>query len=726
MIPLLLLLPPLLAGGAVAAGIGKLSGRKARRIRAALVGSAAPDTPSVRAAPPSPTGDNPLRRRLADWDARYQELIQTRVDPLLAGRERSRQLAELTHGRSRAPSPAERQANYGLGLGVGALAALGLARLTTLPLRPLVLGIGLFNLWPSARECWRIAVQERRLSVLHLGLLYMSVLWFGGYYLIGSIGLILGRIAHKLEMQTQQVARHSLTHLLGEQPERVYVLCDGAELEIALERLRVGDILVLDAGQPVPVDGTIVRGAATLDQHRLTGESRPIDKGVGDAVLAGTLVLGGRINVQVEQTGAATLAGRIAAVLDRTVERQQVRIADMFAPLERTRLPMLGGSLLAWLVGGPTAAGAALGCNYLFSLIPLRLLTLLNGLNRGARQGLLIKDGRALERLAKADTVLFDKTGTLTLEQPRVVAVHGCADLAEDAVLRLAAAAEQRQSHPIARAILTAAAERGLELPVIVSAHCELGLGLRVELAGQAVRIGSARFLAAAGLALPPALEAVQVSADTHGHTLVFVALDALVAGAIELASSVRPEAAWVIGWLQGQGLALYLVSGDQEAPTRALAETLGVTGYFADALPQQKADQVRALQAAGRRVCFIGDGINDAVALREAAVSVSLRGATTVATDAAQVVLMDGDLTQLPRLWELAWAYDASITRNTRLAEQFSLLAIGGVLLLPFKFWIVELLWFTQAITGLRIATAPLMLTENDPADAAAGDPAT
>ena len=596
-------------------------------------------------------------------------------------------------------------------LGGLALPLLALAPVTGgLSLAP-VLALGLYSLLPFAREAWRIAVVERRLSVLHLLFAYMIALWLGGWVVAAAVGVVFAGVAHKLQLLTQLVVRHNLSDLLESPPERVWVIHDGVEFEIAFEALAKGDILVLGAGQTVPVDGTIVAGMASIDQHRLTGESQPATKGVGDGVSAATLVLTGRIQVRVERTGRDTTAARIAAVLEQTVEQQEVRIADQFARLEQARTPMLIGGAIGWLLGGPATAIALLGCNYLGMLIPLRLLTLLNALDAAIDHGILVKDGRALERLAQVDTVIFDKTGTLTLEQPRVAQVHTLPGDDEARVLGLAAAAEQRQTHPIAQAILAAAAERGLVLPRIDAADYRPGHGLEACIDGRRLRVGSARYLTADGLLMPSGLAAAETAAHARGDGLVFVAEDERVIGAVELAAAVRPEAAATIARLKARGLQCWIISGDHAAPTRHLAEALDLDGWFADTLPEQKADHVRALQAEGRRVCFIGDGINDAIALRQADASVSLRGATTMATDAAQVVLMDHGLGQLDRLWDLAQGFTRSLEVNERSAKAFSLTAALGVVAVPlrFKFWLVEIGWFAQSLTGIGIATRRL-----------------
>jgi len=657
-----------------------------------------------------------LQNGLTRLDDHYQALIQTRLDPLLAGELRQEQMRQLAPEGPRELDPLEKAQNRRLLVGVAGLVLVGLRQISRwAPLTPVVLLIGFVSVWPEVRECWRVAVRERRFSMIHLLLIYLVGLWLGGYYLIGMVGILLNGVGYKIELLTQSITRHSLTHLLGKQPSQVWVVVDGEERLIAFAELQLKDILVLSAGQPVPVDGVVVAGAAMVDQHRLTGESQPVEKAAGDQVLAATLVLGGKIQVRVEKTGAETTAARIGEVLNQTVEGQEIHLADQLKEIESERVPMLSGGVLGWLLRGPQTGLAMLGCNFMISLPPLRLLTLLNGLGTGAERGVLIKDGRALERLAGVDTVVFDKTGTLTLERQHVVGVHALPPFREAELLTLAAAAEQRQSHPIAQAILAAASERQLALPDLDDAEVELGLGLRAQIKDQAVRIGSERFLAQNDLELPADLAKLQAAAHAKGHGMVFVAVAATVAGAIELAAVSRPEAQATVAWLRLRGLSLYILSGDQEAPTANLAKELGMDGWFANTLPEQKANRIQALQEEGKRVCFIGDGINDAIALRKAEVSISLRGATTVATDAAQVVLMEDDLNQLKLLWELAESFEESLVANTRWARGLGLLACAGVLLLPYGYWTTELLWSVQIIVGIRISRQSLLYSADE-----------
>ena len=698
----------LLGGGFLAIGANVARQRR----RPALLDKLAEPGASISAQQQVPPGKTlpsgllgSVRASVENWDERYQALVQTHLDPLLMGRQRTEQMQSLAPSVLRDLNRKEKRNNRRLILGTFGLGLIVLARLTGWPLAPFVVALGIYNAWTSFEEGWRIAVYEHRFSLLHLMLVNFTWMWLDGNYLVGMIGIIFNNLCMKFQLLSKTVTRYSLTHLLGEQPSKVWVVLDGVEIEIPFQQLQLGDTLVLTAGQQIPVDGVVVQGAATVDQHRLTGESQPVEKGVGDPILAATLVLGGRIHVRVEKTGAETAAARIGEVLNRTVESQEIRIADQFKSVEYTRWPTLAGGLMGWLVGGPRKAAAMFGCNFLMIQIPLRLLTLLNGLGIGAERGILIKDGRALERLPKVDTVVFDKTGTLTLDQQHVVQIHACPDYPDIEVLAFAAAAEQRQTHPIAQAILASAAERQLALPPLDEAHYELGYGLAAWIQGQRVRVGSGRFLEKENLGLPASLQQAQSTAQAQGHALVFVAVEDTVIGAVELAATLRPEAKATIDWLRQQGLALFILSGDQDAPTRKLAAELGMSGYFANTLPEQKAERVKALQAQGRQVCFIGDGINDAIALRQAEVSVSLRGATTVATDAAQVVLMDDHLDQLRLLWGLSRGFEHSVSINARRSMQFSLLAAVGVLMLPYEFWFLNILGFAQTLTGIMSA---------------------
>lgn len=481
----------------------------------------------------------------------------------------------------------------------------------------------------------------------------------------GEIGGVVFAYTQKIVAESKDTTRQKITNLFGQQPKRVWVLQDGVEIEIAFEALQAGDLVVVDAGQMIPVDGLIHGGVASIDQHMLTGEAQPAEKGPGDPVFAATVVLAGKIIIQVEKTGADTAAAQIGQILTETshftasVQLRGKAIADRMA------VPTLALSLVSLPFVGASQALAILlsGCGR--TMRTLGPLSVMNFLRLTAQHGILIKDGRALEQVGLVDTVVFDKTGTLTQEIPhvgRLFAFHG---YDEQRILIAAAAAEQRQSHPIAQAIMAEVAARGLAIPDISAAAYEIGYGISVTLDGQRLRVGSQRFMRSEGIPLPEQIEAIQQQIHAEGHSLVYLAIDGQLAGAIELIPSLRPEARRIIEFLHRAGLQTAIISGDHERPTAALAAALGIDRYFAETLPEHKADLIAQLQQAGRKVCFVGDGINDSIALKKANVSVSLRGASTIATDTAQIILMDQTLNQLETLFELSQRFEANMRGN-------------------------------------------------------------
>jgi Cu2+-exporting ATPase len=264
-------------------------------------------------------------------------------------------------------------------------------------------------------------------------------------------------------------------------------------------------------------------------------------------------------------------------------------------------------------------------------------LAMLSTLALCAQKGVLVKDGRALDILCEIDTVIFDKTGTLTRERPeigRIVAANGF-DPAQ--ILGFAAAAEQRFHHPIALAILDKAEDQGLQLPSTDDTQYKVGYGITVGVDGRRVRVGRRRFIESEGISLSPEIETALAEAHDEGHTMVMVAVDNEIGGALELQAAVRPEVRDIVQGLRDRGIKhVAIISGDHEAPTRKLAQELGMDRYFAQVMPPDKAEYVEKLRNEGRKVCFVGDGINDAIALRKANVGISLRGATMIATDTA------------------------------------------------------------------------------------------
>ena len=341
-------------------------------------------------------------------------------------------------------------------------------------------------------------------------------------------------------------------------------------------------------------------------------------------------------------------------------------------------------------------------------------LSVLNFLQVTSRHGILIKDGRALEQIRTVETVVFDKTGTLTLERPHVGQLYPLNGVDAIGLLTYAAAAEQPQSHPIARAICQAAEAEGIALPTIADGAYQIGYGIQVTLQGKIIRVGSHRFMEMEGIALSPEIEAIAENGHSQGYSMVYVAIDEMLGGVIELHPTIRPEAKRVVHALQKHGLELYIISGDHEIPTRSLATKLGIEHYFAETLPEDKGSLIARLQKEGRSVCFVGDGINDSVALKQAEVSVSLRGASAIATDTAQIILMDETLNQLPHLFGLSREFEANMKVNLMTSVVPGVIIIGGAFL-GIVGYPGAIIWFNLGMgAGLINSLLPLFRRRN------------
>ena len=641
-------------------------------------------------------------------------------------------------------SPDERLANRRIGLGALSLGLALLGQWVFAPLMPLAIGIGLLGSSAAYHYAYLQWKRTRRLGAIHLLVVYSLFLWLGGYATAGGLGAALFGIMLKTKTLSENRSRNNLVSMFQLQPDKVWVYSDGSQIEIPFGQLQIGDTIIVQAGQTVPVDGTVVAGIAMIDQHMLTGEAQPVEKRVGDGVLAATLVISGQVDILVEKTRAETTAGQIAEVLNRSALDGKPSARDGIATADRLVVPTLALSVASLPFLGPAGAVSLIGANSTFTSHLSGSLAMLNYLNIAANRGILVKDAHALEKLSKVDTIVFDKTGTLTQEQPHIAQIHTLFNFDAEQVLRFAAAAEARQTHPIARAILDAASERNLSLPAIDQTHYEVGYGIKVRLVEDVwvtytqripegngivssnglllpsppvsllshplIRVGSRRFMTMEGIELTEPVQVLSEKCQVQGHSLVMVAVNEQLVGAIELQPTVRPEARQIIEGMRKNGLDLYIISGDQEAPTRALAQELGMTGYFADTLPGTKADLVSGLQDEGRFVCFIGDGINDAIAMRRADVSVSLRGATTVATDTAQIILMRGNLDQLLHLFQLGREFDRNLRHNVRFTAGVSAVAVSGILLAGFTFVATEIFYSLSLFGGLAIAMKPLL----------------
>ncbi len=640
----------------------------------------------------------------------------------LRGDDRDRLRRELDAVDPDAPSARAHTGPTNAALAAGAV---GLGLLA--PVSPLFYLAGSATVLYVARALFGVIAADLRrgrlVTAQTVTLVVVVGMLLSGHLVAAAIGALGAGLVSKLILRAESSSLGQLTDVFSARPQSVWVAHNGVETQIPFDTLKPGDIVVVHAGEVIPVDGTVAEGAASVDQQLLTGEGQPVDRGPGEPVLAATLVCAGRIGVRVETAGEATVAAGIGRLLEQTRGYSDTlvlrgrRIADRLVPLE------LSAGLATMVLLGPAAGLGVLWSGLGYRMIALAPISLLNYLQVLSRRGILIKDGRVLEALGQVDTVVFDKTGTLTLEEPTLCRVHRFGAFDEDALLRLAAGAEHRQTHPVARAILEQARVRGLAPAVPDAASYQVGFGIRVQIEGRLVRVGSLRFMRREGLVPPAGFDAVEAETRERGHSLVCIGVDDAVAGMLELAPTIRPEARALIDWLHGRGMRTCIISGDHEAPTRQVAGQLGVDHYFADTLPEHKADHIRRLRDEGRFVCFVGDGINDAVALKSAQVSISLKGASSAATDTAQVIFMDGTLAPMRTLFQTCDELEGTMRGNMALSIVPGVINIAGIYLLHFTLPVSMALFYTGTVAGLANSILPLARHQGREAPPADGE---
>ncbi len=616
-------------------------------------------------------------------------------------------------------SPAERDAAKRQRLALAAAALTGLGAIAWPVLTLAGLPLLAYHYVYMMRRIWDSYRSKGRLAVATLDALSISFALFMGYFFTASLLFAAYLTANRLIARTEREAHADFSRIFGELSDTVWLIKDGVEIETPLSSLQAGERIAVHAGEMIPVDGTVVAGEGLLDQHLLTGESQPVEKAVGDPVLTSTLLIAGSLQVRVERQGEDSITGRIAKTLEHAATfKHKVQSRGEKLVEQGASLTMLT-SAAALPVLGLSQAVALSYSGFGYQMRMAAPLMVLNYLRVAAGDGILIKDGRALDTLAGVDTVVFDKTGTLTEEVPRVGRVLAAEGHSEDEVLRLAASAEQRQKHPIAQAICRYAERGDLELLPLQDIDYAVGRGLRVRLtddghAGghRVILIGSRRFIDGADIAVPGSFDTLQEAAGDQGFSVVYVAEEggALI-GAVELRPSLRLGTKDAIKALHGLGLTCCIISGDHERPTRHLADALGIDRWFAETLPDGKARLVERLQADGRKVCFIGDGINDSVALQQADVSVSLHGAATIAQDTADILLMTATLSHIPRLVTLSRDLRRRMRGSELMNYGFGFACIGGVLLLGMGVNGAILLYSGGLLTNLLNSMTPLFL---------------
>ena len=479
----------------------------------------------------------------------------------------------------------------------------------------------------------------------------------GNIYLEAAAGVTTFLLAGRyFEARAKRRSGAALRALLELGARDVGVLRDGREERTPVERLAVDDLFVVRPGEKIGTDGVVVEGSSAVDASMLTGESVPVEVGVGDPVTGATINAGGRLVVRATRVGADTQLARMARLVEDAqngkarVQRLADRVSGVFVPLV---IALAAATLGFWWGTGDglsTAFTAAVAVLIIACPCALGLATptaLLVGTGRGAQLGVLIRGPEVLESTRRVDTVVLDKTGTVTEGRMTLLAVATAGGATEGEVLRLAGALENASEHPIARAVAAAAVERAGELPTPEEFANVEGLGVQGVVEGHAVLVGRERLLAEWALTLPPELARAMAEAAAEGRTAVAVAWDGAARGVLVVADAVKPTSAAAVAELRQLGLTPMLLTGDNERVAATVAREVGIAegDVIAEVLPTEKADVVARLKAEGRVVAMVGDGVNDAAALATADLGLAMGTGTDVAIEAADLTLVSGDL---------------------------------------------------------------------------------
>jgi Cu+-exporting ATPase len=474
------------------------------------------------------------------------------------------------------------------------------------------------------------------------------------YFEVACVVIVFILAGRYFEARAKRTSGAALRALLDMGAKDVAVLRDGDEVRIPIGELAVGDVFVVRPGEKVATDGTIEEGTSAIDASLLTGEPVPVEVGPGDAVTGATVNAGGRLLVRATRVGADTALAQIARLVTEAqngkapVQRLADQISAVFVPVV---IALAIGTLGFWLGTGETTATAfTAGVAVLIIACPCALglatpTALLVGTGRGAQLGILIKGPQILESTRQVDTVVLDKTGTVTTGRMALVDVISVDGVEVDEVLRLAGALEDASEHPIAQAIATGARDQVGALPPVEGFANLEGLGVQGVVEGHGVIAGRERLLTDWAMPLTPELAAAKTAAEDAGHTPVFVGWDGAIRAAIVVADTIKPTSAAAVADLRSLGLSPILLTGDNERAARTVAGQVGIDTVIAEVLPSDKVEVVRQLQAEGKTVAVLGDGVNDAAALAQADLGIAMGTGTDVAIEASDLTLVRGDL---------------------------------------------------------------------------------
>lgn len=501
--------------------------------------------------------------------------------------------------------------------------------------------------------------------------------------------ILLGK---SLEAISKGKTSDAIKKLMGLAPKTAIVVQDGIEKEIPIDEVQIGDLIVVKPGAKIPVDGVIIEGETAIDEAMLTGESIPVDKKPGDQVYTASINKNGLIRFQAEKVGEGTALAQIVKLVEEAqgTKAPIAQLADVvsgyFVP---TVFAIATLSFLFWMLRGESFQfSLTIFISVLVIACPCALglatpTAIMVGTGKGAENGILIKGGDALEATHKIETIVFDKTGTITEGEPKVTDIVTTGDKTKDELLRLCASAEKGSEHPLGEAIVHFAEEKQMLLSEVSKFTAITGRGVQAQIEGYEILAGNLKLMEEERVHIASMEDSVQELAS-EGKTPMYIAIDKELAGIIAVADVVKPSSKEAIEQLQAMGIEVAMITGDNRRTAEAIAKQVGITRVLSEVLPQDKSQEVQKIQAEGRKVAMVGDGINDAPALAQADIGIAIGSGTDVAMESADIVLMHSDLMDVPTAIKLSKSTIRNIKQNLFWAFAYNVAGIplaAGVL---------------------------------------------
>lgn len=519
-------------------------------------------------------------------------------------------------------------------------------------------------------------------SALLISVAMLAAIAIGDLFAAGEVAFIMA-IGEILEDKTTERAKRGLKKLISLSPQRGRLILNGEAKMLAAEEIKVGDILRVLPGEAIPVDGEIISGETSVDQSVMTGEALPIDKGVGDSVFCGTINRFGAVDIRATRVGGDSSLSKLIRMVREAEDKKapMQRIADKWASW------LVPAAMLIAVITYIVTRDITRAVTVLVVFCPCALVlatptAIMAAIGQAAKRGVVIKSGDALEKMGRVDTIAFDKTGTLTKGKLKVSDVTLSGVLSEEELICYAASAESKSEHPLGKAILSFAGEKGVKSCEPQAFKMRVGKGVSATVEGNVVLCGNESFVTDSGIKIP---ENIRKSLDTlrsHGKASVIVCVNNEVGGIIALSDTLREESGEVVKKLKKMGTASVLLTGDNARAAEFFAKKIGISDVFAELLPHQKVEAASKMQSEGKTVCMIGDGVNDAPALKAADVGVAMGGeGCDIAVEAADIALMSDDISKIPYLKRLS----NETVRTIKLSISASLIINAAAIILSF-----------------------------------------